>query len=395
MSQPAPFDLEPGLAEELTGGTWHGVRNRVTLHGAAIDSRRVREGNLFACFRGAQVDGHDFAATAAGAGAALILATRPLDVGVPVLEVADVTAALGSLAAEFRARHDGIWIGVTGSNGKTTVKELLGAACAGAGEVHFTRGNFNNQLGLPLTILDTPAAARVVVVELGASAQGEIARLAAIARPTIGVITTIGPAHLEGFGGIEGVATGKSELFRATPRVGRMLFCRHGLGEACAAYGATEERILAIVRAAAEHGRLTVVGDPGCPIDGESRSHGVLLRTPVGEVALQLMGAHNLANACLAWHAAVAAGGEPRPALGRLGGVPPTPRRPPPRPPSPPRHSHSLSPPSAKGPTGPSKRSWIRSLGLDCSGGRSTRGCQGGSARLRWSPVVRTGTAAR
>ncbi|MDA3960370.1 MAG: UDP-N-acetylmuramoyl-tripeptide--D-alanyl-D-alanine ligase [Planctomycetota bacterium] len=322
MNRPGPFALEPEQAETLTGGRWHGARDAVTAHGAAIDSRRVTAGMLFACFKGEHVDGHAYAGAAVEAGAVLVLATEILDLSVPVLVVPSVAQAMAALAAAFRAsRDDAVWIGVTGSNGKTTVKELIAAACGGSQVVHATSGNYNNELGVPLTILATPAEARFVVVEMGAAGCGQIAQLAAIAQPHIGVITSIGPAHLEGFGGIEGVARGKSELFAAITDGGRLLFARHGLEQVCESHAADVDGVLAIIRGAAAHGVLTVVGDPGCPVAGELADSGLTLRTPVGEVGLNLVGQHNLVNATLAWHAAVAAGVEPKQALRNMAGV--------------------------------------------------------------------------
>jgi UDP-N-acetylmuramoyl-tripeptide--D-alanyl-D-alanine ligase len=285
------------------------------LSGAAIDSRRVAPGNVFACLGGEHVDGHDFAVAARAAGAALLLCQRPIadDAG-PQLVVADVTAALAALATAFRSAYAGAcWLAVTGSNGKTTVKELLGRACGH--DSYVTVGNLNNHLGVPLTVLNTPADCQYVVCELGASAAGEIAALTAIVQPDVGVITGIGSAHLDGFGDLLGVAAGKSELFTGMTAGAPMLFARYGLDDV-----AEGEAILRTVQAAAEHGVLRVVGGPGCPVAGVVGSNGIELHTPIGKAAIALVGAHNLANACLAWYAAVAAGVEPAEALQRLAG---------------------------------------------------------------------------
>ncbi len=326
MAEPgASFMLDAATAEELTGGRWIGSRGELVLHGLAIDSRQVMPGCIFACFTGQHVDGHDYADTAVGDGAALILAAREVEVPVPVLVVADVTAALGALAAAFRDHYsDAVWIAITGSNGKTTVKELAAAACGASDRVWCTPGNRNNAIGVPLTVLNTPAGVRYVIVELGASAPGEIDTLARIVRPDVGVITNIGPAHLAGMGGLEGVTRTKCELFGRVAPHGRVLFCRHGLDAVCAEYDQRADDLLAIVRAAAGSRQLTIVGDPGCPIAGEAREAGLVLRTVVGEVSLQLMGTHNLANASLAWHLAVAAGADAQRALGGLAAVGPS-----------------------------------------------------------------------
>ena len=260
---PAPFPLSAPEAEAVTGGHWQGVAQDVVLHGAALDSRAVTPGCLFACVRGERVDGHDFAAGAAGDGAALILSTRPVQVPVPVLVVADVALALQALAMLFRACHQGArWIAVCGANGKTTTKELLAAACAGGGEpVHATRGNLNNHLGVPLTVLNTPADARYCVIEIGTNAPGEVAALAPCVAPHVAVVTSIGPEHLEGFVDLAGVAREECSVFAALADDGAAFLGLHGLSGHATAAGTTTAAIAAIARSAA-HGRvLTLLDD--------------------------------------------------------------------------------------------------------------------------------------
>jgi UDP-N-acetylmuramoyl-tripeptide--D-alanyl-D-alanine ligase len=317
----AAFVIERALAERLTGGSWIGSAASVTVRGAGIDSRMVTPGSLFACLPGASHDGHDFAATAVGDGATLVLASRALavKVPVPVLLVSDVAQALGRLAGEFRRRlRTTRWIGITGSNGKTTVKELVSSACAAAGTVHATRGNLNNHLGVPLTVLSTPEDADFAVIEMGANHAGEISALAAIAAPQVGVITSLGPAHLEGFGSLLGVARAKSELFAALPPGAPALFGIHGLEQACAAAGESSERLLAEVRVAASGRRLELIGGPGGELSGRVGVEGVELITPNGSAGVRLLGAHNLCNAQLAYRAAISAGVAPESALDGL-----------------------------------------------------------------------------
>lgn len=322
---PGRFELTRAEAERLTGGRWHGQPETMVVRGAAIDSRAVTPGCVFACLAGARVDGHDFAPAAVAAGAALILADHPLAVAAPVLVVADVTAALAALATEYRARHTGAtWIGITGSNGKTTTRELTTAACAGSGApVHATRGNLNNHLGVPVTVLNAPEDIAYAVIEMGANHQREIAALARIARPDVGAVTAIGPAHLEGFGGLTGVASGKSELFAALPVGAPCFLGLGGLAENARAYGIDPDALLATARVAATGRRLSEVGSPQCPVEGEVESDAVVLRTAHGTARIALMGAHNLANATLAFHLAVAAGVAPRDALAGLAAVRP------------------------------------------------------------------------
>lgn len=326
---PAPLTLTRADAERLLGGRWHGSASVVTVRGASIDSRALQPGNAFACLAGERHDGHDHATQAAAAGAALILAARPLPpLAAPVVVVEDVVQALAALATRARAQlGETMWIGVTGSSGKTTVKELLAAACGAAGATFATPGNRNNHLGVPLAVLAVPEHTRFAVIEMGANHQGEIAALAAIAQPQVGVITCIGPAHLEGFGGIEGVAKGKSELFAALPPGAPALLGVTGMDLMAARLGVSTARLLEPVRAAAAGRRLQLVGSSACPVLGEVHDDGIVLSTGDGQARLALLGAHNLANAALAYHAAVSAGVPGATALAGLGRVRPVPGR--------------------------------------------------------------------
>ena len=192
----------------------------VDFAGVSTDSRTLKAGELFVALRGPNFDGHAFVPDAQARGAAAALVERPPDAQLPWLRVADGLAALGAMAAEWRSRFDIPVIAVTGSFGKTTVKEMLAAIAAGRGEVLATRGNLNNEIGLPLTLFGLAPEHRAAVLELGANHAGEIARLAAIARPSVGVVTAAGPVHLEGFGSLEGVARAKGELYAGLPADG-------------------------------------------------------------------------------------------------------------------------------------------------------------------------------
>ena len=187
--------------------------------GITTDSRNVSEGVLFVALRGASFDGNKFVCAALDAGAKYAVAdsdepavTRP-DLSERILKVEDSLVALQELAREHRRRLALPIIGIVGSNGKTTTKELVSRILAEKFEVYATRGNLNNHIGVPLTLLAMTRDTEFGVVEMGASACGEIALLASIAEPNFGIITNIGRAHLEGFGGEEGVRRGKGELF--------------------------------------------------------------------------------------------------------------------------------------------------------------------------------------
>jgi UDP-N-acetylmuramoyl-tripeptide--D-alanyl-D-alanine ligase len=192
----------------------------VTVDSIVSDSRKVHYGALFAALPGSQVDGHEYAESAMNLGAAALLVDHRLDLEIPQLIVADVLKALGVLARELRERIDPLVIGITGSNGKTSVKEMLASILRLDGEVLATQGNFNNELGLPLSLFGLEQKHRYAILEMGASKAGDIAYLAEIARPDVGLVTNIGPAHLQGFGDEEGVARAKGELYSALPADG-------------------------------------------------------------------------------------------------------------------------------------------------------------------------------
>ena len=192
----------------------------VEFCGMAIDSRRVESRALFVALPGAQFDGHEFVAEAGARGASAALVARPDEFPLPVLEVPDTGQALTRLALHWRRRHHPRVIAVTGSNGKTTVKEMLAAIFAHERSILATRGNLNNELGVPLTLLQLDASHETLVVELGANHAGEIGRLSSLVRPDVSVITQCAPAHLEGFGTLEGVARAKGEIFEGMAQDG-------------------------------------------------------------------------------------------------------------------------------------------------------------------------------
>jgi len=181
--------------------------------GVTTDTRRCGPGKLFFALKGERFDGNAFANEALAAGCLAAVVDDPALSGDRLLPVEDVLSALQDLAHLHRKRFPGPVFGLTGSNGKTTTKELLRAVLSGSFDVHATEGNLNNHIGVPLTLLSMPADVEFALVEMGANHQGEIALLSRIADPTHGMITNVGLAHLEGFGGVEGVKKGKQELY--------------------------------------------------------------------------------------------------------------------------------------------------------------------------------------
>lgn len=184
-----------------------------------VDSRLVRSGDLFVCQRGETTDGHEFAAAAVEAGAVSLIVERRRDVDVPQVLVADAHDALQELArvvvARVRASGGLRVVGITGSNGKTTTKNMVREILGRVGETVAPQGSFNNRVGAPLSMLGITEGTRFLVVELGASGQGEIARLASIAVPDVAAVLTVGLAHIGGFGSIETTRASKAELVRS------------------------------------------------------------------------------------------------------------------------------------------------------------------------------------
>ena len=208
------FDLQE--IAQITGGRLTPNNATGSVAGVSTDSRTVSEGELFVPLRGDNFDGHEFLALAVRSGAAACLSEDEVNgLPVPVIVVDDCLKALGDLAAAVRRRFTGPLIGVTGTSGKTTTKEMLAGILSLKRPGLVTKGNFNNLIGLPLTLFCLAGDHQWVVLEMGMSARGEITRLSQIAAPTIGIITNVGPAHLETLHGLEGVARAKGELFES------------------------------------------------------------------------------------------------------------------------------------------------------------------------------------
>lgn len=205
----------------ITGGCLIPERAKGVVSGVSTDSRSLRTGDLFVPLRGPRFDGHDFMAQAIRGGAGACLSEEVIaGLQVPVIRVADTLRALGDLAAALRQDFDGPVVAVTGSSGKTTTKEMLAGILALRGPGLKTEGNFNNLIGLPHTLFRLEPDHAWAVLELGMSARGEISRLAEICRPAIGIVTNVGPAHLETLHNLDGVARAKGELFAALPADG-------------------------------------------------------------------------------------------------------------------------------------------------------------------------------
>ena len=218
----ATFSVENAV--RWTQGTLVNGDGATVLSGVSIDSRTIERGELFHAIAGPNHDGHDFLEDALDRGAAALVTEHgrslPDALAVPVIAVEGTTRALGALAAGHRSEFRGPVVAITGSNGKTTTKEMCAAILSVSAPCHRTPGNLNNQYGLPLTLLGRNEADRALVVELGMNHRGEIAQLVEIAKPTVGVITNIGTAHIEFLGSREEIAREKGDLVAHLPAVG-------------------------------------------------------------------------------------------------------------------------------------------------------------------------------
>jgi UDP-N-acetylmuramoyl-tripeptide--D-alanyl-D-alanine ligase len=276
-----------------------------------VDSRRVEPGGLFAALPGERADGHDFAPAAIAAGAAAVLASRPLP-GCPAIVVPDVTAALAALAAAVLRRLPAATVaGITGSSGKTSTKDLTAQLAERLGPTVAPEGSFNNEIGLPLTVLRADHSTRYLVLEMSARGPGHIAALCEIAPPKIGAVLNVGRAHAGEFGSLDGVAKAKGELPAALPADG-VAILNAADPRVLAMAARTAARIVtfaagpaaADVRAADV--RAADIRAAGIRLDELGRASFRLL-TPGGiaPVTLRVHGAHHVPNALAA--AAIAA----------------------------------------------------------------------------------------
>lgn len=285
------------LAEiaEIVGGRSHDIPDpaaRITGP-VVIDSRAVRPGALFAAFAGENVDGHDYARRAHEAGAAAVLAARP--VGVPAIVVEDVQNALGALAREVVRRLGTEVVALTGSSGKTSTKDLIAQVLQRHAPTVWTPGSLNNEIGLPLTALTATEETRHLVLEMGARGTGHIRYLTGLTPPKIGLVLNVGTAHIGEFGGREQIALAKGELVEVLPEDGTaVLNADDPLVRAMASR--TKARVLLFGEARdadvrAENVRLTAAGQPS-----------FRLQTPSGcsDVTMRLYGEHHVSNALAA-----------------------------------------------------------------------------------------------
>ncbi|MDR3077247.1 MAG: UDP-N-acetylmuramoyl-tripeptide--D-alanyl-D-alanine ligase [Planctomycetota bacterium] len=263
------------------------------IHGVSSDSRTIKAGELFIAINGRNQDGHRFIKYAAAVGAPAALAERrPADIGtLPLILVKDVLKALGDIAHGYRWRPPLFpWVAITGSNGKTTARELLSLILGGRWKVRTSKRNWNNFVGLPLSMLDGPADAGAAVMEMGTSGPGEIARLREICVPTVAVVTSTGDTHLSGLGSSQGVAREKADIFGWLPPDGLAVY-------------PGDDPNADILESKIPHRRVSFAASD-CPADVraediEISSGGSGFTVEGTRVFLPLLGRHNIGN-CLA-----------------------------------------------------------------------------------------------
>ena len=300
------IELTLGEIATIVGGTLQDADPATSVTGGVeFDTRSIRAGDLFLALPGEHVDGHDFAPEALRLGAVAVLGTRP--VGGPRIEVADGIAALSALAAAVARRIDATVIGITGSSGKTSTKDLIGQVLAHLGDTVAPSGSMNNELGYPYTVLRSDAATRFLVLELGARGVGHIHHLTGIVPPRIGVVLNVGSAHLGEFGSREAIALAKGELIEALPDAAAggvaVLNADDPMVDAMASR--TSARVVRFGESESADVRAdnVAIDDLGHP------SFDLHLNGKVARVTLRLVGGHHVSNALAAAAVAHEAGG--------------------------------------------------------------------------------------
>lgn len=292
-------------------------KSSVRVSGLSSDTRTLSPGDLYVALRGERYDGHDFTDEAVRRGAAALLVARsalwaqtgkdskesdPL----PIVAVDDTQKALLDLAGWYRRRFDLPLLAITGSNGKTTTKDLLGTVLSSAGETVFSERSFNNFVGVPLTLFNLSSSARFAVVEIGTNAPGEIRTLTGVARPGIGVVTNISPSHLAGLNSVEGIAREKGDLLRGLARGGTAVinsddpFCEK-MRAAALEEGAADKVVTFGFRKTADL-RATAI---------KVTARGIAFTVDETPVELPLLGVHNVYNGLAAFACALELGLDP------------------------------------------------------------------------------------
>jgi UDP-N-acetylmuramoyl-tripeptide--D-alanyl-D-alanine ligase len=281
-----------------TGGRLRGADAVIAT--VSTDTRTLPAGALFLALSGERHDGHAFAAAACERGATALLVARELPLDVPQVVVPDTQVALGELARAVRMQRRARVIGITGSNGKTTVKTLLASILSRHGRTHVNAGNYNNEIGLPLTLLSMPVDTDFAVLEMGAGKPGDIAWLAYVAQPQVALVNNVAPAHLERMGSLQGVAETKGAIHRALPADGVSVINADDPFDDYFSVLAEPRRIV----------RFGVLHRADVAAVADENGTGFRMTTPLGAVTIELPlpGRHNVMNALAASALAIAVG---------------------------------------------------------------------------------------
>ena len=275
----------------------------VEITSVGTDTRTLQPGALFVALRGERHDGHDLAAQAQAAGAVALLVHREVDSPLPQVLCADTQDALGELAAGVQHGRPAVVVALTGSNGKTSVKTLVLSILSRAGKAYANPGNRNNEIGLPLSVLETPEDVRFAIYEMGAGKPGDIAYLASIAPPQVSLVNNIGPAHLERMGSLLGIAETKGAIYEALPDDGVAVV---NADDAFAPLFMQRIGHRRLLRFGLENDADLRASDIRAGVDGSEFT----LHTPAGDarVRLPLPGRHSVMNALAAAGLALGAG---------------------------------------------------------------------------------------
>ncbi|MCY9805116.1 UDP-N-acetylmuramoyl-tripeptide--D-alanyl-D-alanine ligase [Vibrio scophthalmi] len=290
---------------QVLGGEMVGDDCEITL--VSTDTRNLQAGALFVALIGERFDAHDFAQQALESGATALLVSRPLEITIPQLVVSDTKQALGLLGAYVHQQCATPTVAITGSCGKTTVKEMVASIMAQQGQVLFTAGNFNNDIGVPLTLLRSTPQDDFAVIELGANHIGEIAYTSALVTPDVALVNNVAAAHLEGFGSIDGVKQAKGEIYQGLKAGGVAIVNLESHGGQFWQPALADKQV-----------KTFSVSDPSADYyadhiainaNGEAS---FTLHSPLGSAAIQLgiIGQHNVSNALAAASLAVELGAD-------------------------------------------------------------------------------------
>ncbi len=295
----APLNLK-SLQQEFS---WQLIGANCSFDSVSIDTRTLQSGDLYVALVGDNFDGHDFVAAAIAKGACAVLSSKKLDIAVSQLIVSDTRLGLAMLANVVRKQFNGILVSLTGSAGKTTVKEMLAAIFAVKGEVLSTKGNLNNEIGVPLTLLQLSQSDDYAVIEMGAGKPGDIRYLSQITNPDIAILLNAKPVHLVGMGSVEGVAQTKGEIFES-------------LSSKCYAVVNLDDDFADFWKQRIDTAQIVTFG---INTDADVRAENIELsaysvifnlcaNNQTQTISLPVAGAHNVANALAAAAAAIAAG---------------------------------------------------------------------------------------